>query len=280
MINYWYELSKITYMKPILKYLLIKAFNDPAKIFNASDYELRSRVDINSTNIKYIRSVDYSTNIDEYLLLNDIEMVNIHNELYPKLLKEIYDPPVNLFIKGNNKNLNSKCISVVGSRMYSDYGKKITKIISNELNEYTIVSGMAKGIDGFAHLNAKKTIAIFGNGLNICYPIENKYIREHIMSNGCIVSEYIPNEKPNKIYFPCRNRIISGLSIATIVIEASNKSGSLITGNFALEQGREVFALPHNINSGYNGTNRLISDGANIVIEIKDLVNSIKNLEI
>ncbi len=167
------------------------------------------------------------------------------------MLKKIYDSPKKLYINGNENLLNTTCIAIVGSREPTEYGKKVAKYLGFYLakNGYTIVSGLAKGIDSYSHigaLNAKgKTIAVLGNGLDVIYPKENKGLEEYIIkNNGCIISEYDFGTKPQKKNFPARNRIISGLSKAVIVVEAKEKSGSLITVDFALEQGRDVFVVP------------------------------------
>lgn len=176
--------------------------------------------------------------------------LRISNPLYPALLRQIFSPPAVLFCKGNLELLSSQCISIVGTRKSSNYGEFMTRKVINELSttSLTIVSGLAKGIDTIAHDAALKnnmsTIAVLGSGLENIYPKQNKNLADQIKENGLLVTEYEDNEEPQKSNFPKRNRIISGLSIATLVIEAPEKSGALITAKLALEQGREVFVIP------------------------------------
>ena len=184
-------------------------------------------------------------------MITKITKINQNDKLYPYILKQIYDPPKYLYINGNEQILNSKCIAIIGSREPTEYGKKIANYLSYNLAKqgYTIVSGLAKGIDSYAHIGALnangKTIAVIGNGLDIIYPKENKKLEQCIIKNkGAIISEYDFGTKPEKHNFPARNRIISGMSRGVIVVEAKEKSGTLITVDFALEQGREVFVVP------------------------------------
>ena len=223
---------------------------------------------------------DFFEKIFEYSQSNGIKTINILNKNYPERLKNIYDYPILLFAKGNLDILNSeKIIAIVGTRNCSLYGNKITKEFSYSLAKRgaIIVSGIAKGIDTQAHIGALeasgKTIAVLGSGINYVYPKENeKLYRSIIEKSGLVISEYPLYTKPIPNYFPWRNRIISGLSDKVLVTEASKKSGSIITANFALEQGREVYAIPGNINSIVSkGTNDLIKDGANLVSCIEDI---------
>ncbi len=173
---------------------------------------------------------------------------------------------------------------MVGSRKASVYGKKVAETLSNELAQcgITVVSGMARGIDSFAHKGAlkagKRTIAVLGCGVDIVYPKENSELMGYIIKHGAVISEYYPGVRPIPAYFPLRNRIISGLSLGTVVIEAGEKSGSLITANLALEHGREVFAVPGNIDQPLSkGTNSLIKQGAKLVGSVDDILEEISN---
>lgn len=214
-----------------------------------------------------------------------IEEISIESEDYPKQLKEIYDPPLKLYILGNKQLLKEKGVAIVGARKATEYGKKVTLQISKELSQIgiNIISGLALGIDTYAHLGTLheecigKTIAILGSGLDKIYPKENIELARHIIkSGGCIVSEYPVGTRANKMNFPQRNRIISALSKGVLVVEASEKSGSLITADFALEQGREVFAVPGDINKETSmGTNNLIKQGAKIVTGYIDIIHEI-----
>jgi len=221
----------------------------------------------------------------EYMQKNNIDIININVESYPQQLKKIYDAPISLYIKGNKDILNNKALAIVGCREASEYGKKAAKYFAYNLtqNKFNIVSGLAKGVDSYAHVGSLcvenkescgKTIAVVGNGLDTIYPSENIKLAEKIIeSGGAIISEYPLGTKPDKINFPARNRIISGISSGIIVVEAKEKSGTLITVDFALEQGRDVFVVPGNINSINSvGTNDLIKQGAKLVTTYKDII--------
>lgn len=211
----------------------------------------------------------------------EIKTITIDNSKYPKLLRQIYDPPQKLYVKGNVDALNGINLAIVGCRDASLYGINCSKYFAYNLARegINIVSGLAKGIDSFAHigtLEAKgKTIAVMGCGLDIIYPKENSVLEEQILKNdGTIISEYPLGTMPQRNHFPERNRIISGISKGIIVVEAKEKSGSLITANFAIDQGREVFAVPGNINSVNSiGTNLLIKDGAIPVCKYHDVLH-------
>ncbi len=197
---------------------------------------------------------------------------------YPEHLKTIYDAPVGIFVMGDIPQL--PCMGIVGTRQPSPYGKKMVKILTLDLIKagFCIVSGFARGIDTWAHKTVLKyngsTIAVFGNGLDICYPGENRKLWELLLENGAFISEFIPGTKPDAVNFPKRNRIISGLSKGVLVIEAGKKSGAIITALNALNQNREVFALPGQTDSSKSiGTNRLIQQGARLVTNVDDILS-------
>jgi len=208
-------------------------------------------------------------------------LLGYDDEYYPNQLKEIYDPPLVLFVLGNIDLLSDFQIAVVGSRSATVNGKNNTQYFSQTLVEHNIVvtSGLAIGIDGYAHrttLDAGgKTIAVVATGLDIIYPSRHKTLVHNILDNGgAIVSEFTPGTLAKPGHFPKRNRIISGLSKGVLVVEAELKSGSLITARVALEQNREVFAVPGNINvSSYKGCHNLIKQGAKLVDDIADIIN-------
>lgn len=212
----------------------------------------------------------------------DIHLITIFDKSYPFMLKQIYNPPLILYGKGNMELLHKKSLAVVGTRTPSPYGVQATKeIVRHLINEnYIVVSGLAKGIDYIAHKtsieNKGQTIAILGSGFSHIYPREHDQIAKMIENSHLLLSEYPPNTKPQKKNFPERNRIISGLSIGTIVIEARKKSGSLITADFALNEGREVFAVPGSIFSETSkGTNFLIQQGAKLIQSIDDILSEL-----
>ena len=215
-----------------------------------------------------------------------IEKISINEKEYPQQLKNIYDPPQCLYVLGNKNILNQKGIAIVGSRKCTNYGKEMAIKISEELskNKINIISGLAIGIDSYAHFgNIKiqnnkneygKTIAVLGSGIDQIYPKQNvELARKIIQTGGCIISEYPIGTMPKKEHFPQRKRIISGLSIGVVIVEAQEKSGALITADFAIEQGREVFAVPGDVNKKESvGSNQLIKDGAKMVTSIIDIL--------
>ena len=212
----------------------------------------------------------------------EIRQVQIGDRDYPELLKYIADPPIVLYYTGDITLASKPAIAVVGARKATSYGKWAAYGFAKKLSDYEIVvvSGMAYGIDSFAHKgaveNGGKTIAVLGCGVDICYPDSNQALRERILKDGLILSEYEPGTPPLPFRFPLRNRIISGLSIGTIVAEAGLASGSLITAERAAEQGRNIYALPGNINSIYSfGTNKLIKDGATPLIVFDDIIDEL-----
>jgi DNA processing protein len=216
--------------------------------------------------------------------LNEIKVISYFDKGYPSLLKSIYQPPWALFVKGDHTLLQiDPKLAVVGSRQATQYGKNSLRTLIPPLIEkgMVIVSGLASGIDTIAHectiRNNGKTIAVIAGGIYHIYPNENKNLAQEMMKTQLIISEYPPDTKPEKWHFPIRNRIISGLSIGTFIIEAKQKSGSLITANYALNEGREVFSLPGSIfNPSSHGTNELIQQGAKLVTKAEDIFEEIR----
>jgi DNA processing protein len=204
------------------------------------------------------------------------------DEDYPPLLKTIEDPPPVLYVKGNLGDLMAPGVAVVGSRRPSTYGKVVAEQLARGLAAcgVTVVSGLARGIDSVAHVNTLegggRTIAILGCGLSYMYPPENRHLAERISQQGAVLSEFPMTTKPDRLNFPLRNRTISGLSLGTVVVEAGERSGALITAQWALEQGREVFAVPGNVTAPTSrGTNRLIKMGAKLVERVDDILEEL-----
>ena len=207
-----------------------------------------------------------------------IRIIDIGDRAYPQALREIPDPPEKLYCLGDVRLLNKPSLAIVGSRKCSEYGRQTALKIGKEAgkNNLVVVSGMASGIDSFGHMGALqaggKTVAVMGCGVDICYPKENRKLYEQIINEGLVVSELPPGTEPMPYTFPQRNRIISGISSATVVVEAGINSGALITAERAVSQGREVFAVPGNISSQYSlGTNKLIMDGARPIAVVDDI---------
>ena len=228
---------------------------------------------------------DIVDNILNTLGKSHFKVTTIFDRDYPVLLKKIYDPPIVLFINGDVLPEDHDAIAVVGTRVPSAYGKSVTESLVKELanNQMTIVSGMARGTDSCAHKSAvahnARTIAVLGNGIDITYPPENRNLKNQIVENGCCCSEFPFGTRPNSSNFPRRNRIISGMSLGTIVIEAGRKSGAVLTAFNALDQNREVFAVPGRIfDSKSYGTNFLIQKGAKLVSGIDSILEEIDTL--
>lgn len=209
-----------------------------------------------------------------------MKIIEKEDKLYPKALLNIYEPPKRLYVMGDETILNDFAIAMVGSRRPTKYGIETAKALAYNLAKCNInvISGMAKGIDTSAHIGTimgkGKTIAVLGSGFNNIYPKENIELYKRIIaSGGAVITEYEKDVPPNKENFPRRNRIISALSKGVVVVEAAKRSGSLITAEIALEEGKEVFAVPGNINSKTSkGTNSLIKDGAKLVENVMDIL--------
>ncbi len=274
-------LSRISSLGLKKQLMLLEQFGSGEAVFKAKKHELSSICFLSDENMSAIKSMQNDGFLDGYI--SDLEKhgmsyVSILNPEYPALLKEIQTPPMGLYIIGELPDDSLPKISLIGSRKCSEYGLTVTYKLSKDLaqNGAVVVSGMARGIDSMAHKGALdgggQTIAVLGCGADICYPSENRALRERIVKSGCIISEYPPGTQPLPAHFPARNRIISGLSLATIVAEAAKKSGTLITVEQALDQGREVMAIPGNVTSKLSqGTNELIKDGAVIVSDYFDV---------
>ncbi|NTV35757.1 MAG: DNA-protecting protein DprA [Anaerolineaceae bacterium] len=211
-----------------------------------------------------------------------IQVLTWNDEDYPKHLKQIDQPPPVIYTRGRIDFEDDSAIAIVGTRRASAYGRQIANDLAGFLarNGITVVSGLARGIDGIAHESAIKnggrTLAVLGSGVDVVYPPEHRLLSEKIIEQGALVSDYPPGTPPDSTNFPPRNRIISGLSMATVVIEAGETSGALITASFAANQGRDVFAVPGNINAPQScGTNRLIENGARPLLKFEDLMDAL-----
>ena len=266
----------------VSKKKLLDKYKEPERIYNLTYEELTEEKWLNDRKIENILDEEIRNNLNKYIenmIRKEMDIITINESLYPQRLKEIYDAPVCIYIKGNKSILNKNIIGIIGCREASEYGRKAAKYFSYNLSKkgIVIVSGLAKGIDSFSHIGTieanGKTIAIVGNGLDIVYPKENYYLEKQIIQkDGAIISEYPLGVGPEKMNFPARNRIISGISKGVIVIEAKRKSGTLITVDFALEQGRDVYVVPGNINSINSvGTNDLIKQGARLVTSYEEI---------
>ncbi len=275
-------MKELPHLSSQMKIHLVKCMGDSEKVFHASKSALCDIENISRDAINYIllnKDLNNAKKIYDTMKEEGIEGVSYFDEHYPKILKEIYEPPFLLYMKGELSEADQDAVAIVGARKATSYGKWAAYNIACRLAEYdtTVISGMAFGADTFAHrgsLDGKgRTIAILACGLDICYPKCNDKLMKEIIENGSVISEYAPGIQPLPRYFPKRNRIISGLSKAVVIVEANLKSGSLITAEYAIDQGRDVYAVPGNIESIYSkGTNKLIMEGAMPIIGIEEFV--------
>ncbi len=282
---YWLALSLTPGIGSTLMRRLLDRFKTPEAVFHAPQKELLKIEGLGEKVAQEIRKGPLEKVVErELYLLREIggRVITLKDEEYPKRLRDIYDPPALLYVRGELKKEDELAVSIVGSRKTTPYGRWFTEKVSQELARYgvTIVSGMARGIDSLAHWGAisggGRTIAVLGCGVDVIYPSENRNLFAKIIDHGAILSEFPIGSPPEGGHFPRRNRIISGLSIGVVVIQAGEKSGSLITANYALEQGREVFAVPGNVGTeSSRGTHRLIKEGAKLVESSEDILEEI-----
>jgi len=283
-LKHWIALKSIKGIGNVSFAALVDQFGSPLAVFNASPSRLTETPGISSQTASSIANFKQWDKVKAELELikkYHSNIVTYQDELYPRQLLNIYDRPPYLYVRGN-LDKDDVNIAIVGSRAASTYGKYTTERLSRELalKGITVVSGMARGIDSAAHRGAimahGRTIAILGSGLNIIYPPENKKLFADIIENGAVISEFPLGTPPRSTNFPARNRIISGMSYGVVIVEAGEKSGSLITARLALEQGREVFAVPGSIDSsGSRGTNKLIKQGAKLIENTDDILEEI-----
>jgi DNA processing protein len=285
LLKYWLAWNKIPDIGPKRFYKLLEYFGSADTAWQAKSGEI-SRV-LNLSPKISSRIFEEKNNINpeqelDFIHKNKVNVLTIEDILYPENLKAIHYPPPVLYYKGTIAESDKNSISIVGSRKATYYGKMVAEKLSKDLAlaGLTIISGMARGIDTAAHKGALsvngRTIAVLGCGLDHIYPPENRRLAQEIQESGAIISEFPLFTLPERQNFPRRNRIISGLSLGTVIVEAAEKSGALITADFALDQGREVFAIPGNINSPLsNGSHNLIKQGAKLVDNYQDILEEI-----
>jgi DNA processing protein len=284
-IFYWLALSLTPGVGSVLIKRLLDRFKTPEAVFRAPLKELMKIEGLGEKMAGEIQKGPLEKSVKRELsLLERVggKIIAFNDDAYPKRLKDIYDPPALVYFRGELRREDELAVAIVGSRKTSPYGRWFTEKIGQDLASHgvTIVSGMARGIDSVAHKGALqgggRTIAVLGCGIDVIYPSENRDLFYQIIEHGAVLSEFPMGSPPEGGHFPRRNRIISGLSIGVVIVQASSKSGSLITAGYALEQGREVFAVPGNVGAeGSRGTNQLIKEGAKLVESSEDILEDV-----
>lgn len=279
------QLTLTSGIGPQILMRLLDTFGDPQSVFSASPQELVEVDGVGVALSRRLRSQEARPRAEEVLEIcqgKQIRLLFPEDDEFPRLLKELADPPMLLFVRGELLPSDGLSVAMVGTRSATTYGKNQTTRFAMSLSRggLTIVSGLARGIDTCAHLAAieagGRTLAVLSNGVAEVYPPQNEELAEQIIDNGALVSEMPPGTKPRKGMFPLRNRIISGLSLGVIVMEAGERSGALITARLAGEQGRETFALPGLVSTpNARGANQLIRDGAILVQEPEHVLESL-----
>ena len=269
-----------------MKHILIQNFYHADAIYHMTEEAWHSFGLLQPPQLQALLAGKRSWDLDgEYqkFLQTGESFVTLEDAAYPVLLRQVYDAPYGLYFRGRLPSSEEKLIAMVGARRCSAYGRKVAEELAEFLGQhgYRVVSGMAKGIDTCSHVGCLRsgspTIAVLGCGVDVCYPPENRQIYHQIAQNGCLLSEYPPHSQPLARQFPPRNRIISGISRCVIVVEAREKSGSLITADYALEQGKEIYVVPGRMTDAMSvGCNRLIAQGAGIITSPEGFLEEIE----
>ena len=282
-------LNALPHVGPVTLRRLLEVFPGPEAVLAAPERELRQIQGVGPEIARSISGWQAHFDLDaecKKLEASAARIVMPEDAEYPALLKEIYDPPVVLYVRGSLKPDHRLNLSVVGSRKTSYYGTEMARKLSYQLAGlgFSVVSGLARGIDSAAHAGALQakghTVAVLGCGVDIVYPPENAKLCDQILeAGGAIVSEFPLGTNPSRQTFPMRNRVVSGMSLGTLVVEAGRESGAMITANFANEQGRQVFAVPGRVDQALSrGCHRLIKDGAKLVEDVDDILSEFENL--
>jgi DNA processing protein len=283
-IKYWVGFSLVPGIGRVKMMQLESHFGNLAEAWKAVSADLRQS-GLDTGSIRTINMWRPRISLDEEMAKlerHGVKVLTYHDDGYPARLKEIYDYPPLLYIRGSLLSEDEWCLAVVGTRRATVYGRQVAEEISADLarNKITVVSGLARGIDSVAHSSALaaggRSIAVFACGLDIVYPGENAGLARQIMGQGALISEYPLGTRPKADKFPRRNRIMSGMSLGVLVVEASETSGAIITAHLAAEQNREVFAVPGSIiSTASRGTNRLIQEGAKLVRGYSDILEEL-----
>jgi DNA processing protein len=285
-LKYWLALNFLPDIGPVLARRLISVFGNPENVFQTSMGELKKVEGLGENRIKNIvgfKQWDMIQKEIDNTIKNNARLITFNDKAYPEGLKSVPDAPLIFYIKGEIKDEDKYAVAIVGSRAPTNYGLQIAEKMGHKIAAYglTVVSGMARGIDAASHrgaLRAKgRTIAVLGSGIDVPYPPENTGLMNVISSSGAVISEFPLGTKPNRENFPRRNRIISALALGVVVVEATVDSGSLITVGYALEHGKEIFAVPGNITSrNSRGTNDLIKKGAKLVDSAEEIIEELR----
>ncbi len=282
--QYWVAFSLIRGIGAVRFRRLLSEFGSLQEAWQASPKAL-AQTGLSSKLVENILAIRQQVDLDqlwEKIQKLGIKVLTWQDTSYPQRLKEIDQPPPVLYIKGELIDQDELAVAVVGTRRVTHYGRQVAQEIASGLaqNGVTVVSGLARGVDAIAHAaaldNGGRTLAILGCGVDRIYPSENRPLAQRILHQGALISDYPPGTAPDSTNFPPRNRIISGLSLAVVIVEAGEKSGALITASFAADQGRDVFAVPGNIHAPQSiGTNRLIQKGAYPFVSVADLLETL-----
>lgn len=279
----WVALRLVRGVGPVMCQGLLRAFGTPAAIFAASPGALEC-AGVRAEVARAIRRFDEWDRVEEQLerlSRSGARLVTWNDPVYPVNLRQIHDPPPFLFVQGSIEPCDATAVAVVGSRQVSAYGLRVARELAEGLARYgiTVVSGLARGTDAQAHWTALRaggrTIAVLGSGIDVVYPSEHHYLFKAVAQQGAVVTEFMMGAQPDAENFPNRNRIISGMALGTVIVEATEQSGSLITAALAAEQGREVFAVPGAIGERTRGTHRLIREGAKLTERAEDVLEEI-----
>jgi len=283
-VRYWVGFNKVSGVGPVKVRRLLDHFGDLAAAWGASAGALAA-AGLDRRAVESVLATRAATDLDaEMTRLGKlgVQVLTWESPDYPSLLREIYGAPPVLYVRGELLPRDEWALAVVGTRRVTAYGREVTSWLAGELGRcgVTVVSGLARGADSVAHRAALeadgRTVAVLGSGLDVIYPAENRKLAQQIAAQGALVSDYPLGTKPEASNFPARNRIISGLALGTLITEAGMGSGALITADYALEQGREVFAVPGSILSrGSAGVNNLIQQGAKLVTSVQDILEEL-----
>jgi DNA processing protein len=281
----WVALSRVAGLGCVGFKKLAEHFGDPTQALSAPAAALVEIQGLDPQAVEGLRHFSAWDEVEKEILKAEkaaVKIVPFTDLSYPSRLRTLADPPPLLYVKGEIKREDQQAVAVVGSRSTSDYGRRVARDLCRGLASlgFTVVSGMARGIDGTAHeaaLNGGgRTLAVLGSGVDRIYPPEHDRLYQRISDNGAVISEFPLGTRPLAFNFPARNRLISGLSMGVVVVEATEKSGSLITAALALEQGREVFAVPGEVGASRSrGAHRLIRQGAKLVESVEDIMEEI-----